>query len=367
MKKMSFFEESVKALVSSMFNDYNDNWDHMRFGHLEPIENRGFRKRIGRILNRRGYYHLFTIQHLINNSQWIGKLEYLYNNLKSEEDKQLLIQVLAYRVLGHRKVRLPLNTKSYWKTLKSLEILCDQSDSIDPHFLHFILYKMNLNKINFPIEFYFTLGGILTDFIIKQYEYNKNGTIIKAELDDIVIDAGGCWGDTALFFANEVGENGKVFSFEFIPGNIEIFEKNVLLNQKLNCVIELIKNPLWKDSATKMYYKDNGPGSRVTLEKFKEMNGECNTLSIDDLVAQKGINKIDFIKMDIEGAETNALIGATNTIKSFRPKLAIALYHSVEDFERIPIFIKSIVPDYEFYFSHCSINAEESILFAKVK
>jgi hypothetical protein len=105
----------------------------------------------------------------------------------------------------------------------------------------------------------------------------------------------------------------------------------------------------------------------VSTESFKGSAGECLTLSIDDLVVQRGLEKIDFVKLDIEGAEMNALKGASKTIKKFRPKLAIALYHSVEDFERIPILLRELVPEYELYFSHCSINAEESILFAKVK
>jgi FkbM family methyltransferase len=363
---MSFFEESLKEIVSSMFNDYDDNWDHLRFGQKQPATKNGIRTKIQKLLNRRGYYHVSAIQNLITNSQWIDKFQYLYNKLVSDGDKKLLLQVLSYRILGHRKVKLPLNTAGYWERIKAIENLCDKSDSIDPHFMHFILYKIDLNKINYPIEFYFTAGGILTDFIIKQYEYNKNGILIKAEKGDTVIDGGACWGDTALYFANEAGNNGKVFSFEFIPNNIKVFEKNILLNKNLKDIIELIKHPLWKDSSTKMYFKDNGPGSRVSIESFDSSEGECFTQSIDDLVEQQDLDKIDFIKMDIEGAEMNALEGASKTIKKFKPKLAIALYHSVDDFERIPVLIKEMVPEYKFYFSHCSINAEESILFAKV-
>jgi len=350
-----------------MFNDYDDNWDYIRYGHDSMPPKKRIRAKIQKLLNKRGYYHVFTIQELIIHSQWIKKFEYLYNSMPAQEDKKLLLKVIAYRVLGHRKVKLPLNTAHYWDKMKFLESLCNKSDSIDPHFLHFILYRVNLNIINYPIEFYFTPGGIYSDFIIKQYEYKKKEVLIKAEVADVVIDGGGCWGDTALYFSHEVGSKGKVFSFEFIPDNIAIFEKNILLNDNLKNIIELVKRPLWENSTTKLYFKDNGPGSNVSTESFKGSAGECLTLSIDDLVVQRGLEKIDFVKLDIEGAEMNALKGASKTIKKFRPKLAIALYHSVEDFERIPILLRELVPEYELYFSHCSINAEESILFAKVK
>jgi FkbM family methyltransferase len=362
---MNFFVDAFKVIANNMFNDYNDNWDYGRFGRKQRVK-RGIRNKIQRLLNRRGYYHVFTIHHLIIQNLWINKFEYLYNRLSLVDDRKLLLDVLSYRILGYKRVKLPLNTTDYWDKVKSLEELCNKSDFIDPHFMHFILYKMNLNKINLPIEFYFTPGGVLTDFILKQYEYNHKDIFIKAEKGDTVIDGGGCWGDTALFFANEVGDKGEVYSFEFIPNNISIFEKNISLNKNLLERIELVKHPMWNNSSTIMYFKDQGPGSKVSLEKFDDLDGDCLTLTIDDFVIQKGLGKIDFIKMDIEGAEWNALKGASETIKKFKPKLAVALYHSVEDFERIPMFIKNIVPEYEFYFSHCSINAEESILFAKV-
>jgi FkbM family methyltransferase len=268
-------------------------------------------------------------------------------------------------MLGHRKVKLPLNTPEYWSKLKMIESLSNKQDTINPNFLNYSLNRINLNKLGYPIELYFTEGGIMVDYIIKQYEYKSNGVAIKAEPGDVVIDGGGCWGDTALYFANEVGNSGEVFSFEFIPNNIEIFQKNIDLNSRLKESIQLINRPLWSDSSTKVFYKDNGPASKVSLSDFNDMDGEILTLSIDELVGQKGLQKVDFIKMDIEGAEFNALTGATETIKRFRPKLAISLYHSFDDFHRIPTFIHNLVPEYRFYFSHCTINHEESVLFAK--
>jgi FkbM family methyltransferase len=362
---MNFTDDALKTILSSLPNNYNDNWDDIRFGKQQKSTQNFLKSKIQKQLRKKGYYHITAIQHLLSNALQLYEFEYLYDHLELIEDKKLLLQVLAYRILGYRKVKLPLNTRDYREKLKFVESLADKSDSINPNFLHYFLFKMDLRKIGYPIQFYFTVGGVMTGFIVKQYEYNKNGILIKAVKDDVVIDGGGCWGDTALFFANEVGAGGKVFSFEFIPNNIKIFEKNISLNEDLKASVELVRSPLWNNSTTKIHFKDFGPGSTVSLNGFSGSDGECITVSIDDIVAKRAINRIDFIKLDIEGAETSALQGASQTIKKFKPKLAVALYHDPSDFKQIPQFLKNLVPEYKFYFSHATIHGEESMLFAK--
>ena len=71
--------------------------------------------------------------------------------------------------------------------------------------------------------------------------------------------------------------------------------------------------------------------------------------------------------MDIEGSETAALIGAIETIKKFKPKLAIAIYHSVDDLVNIPTWILNLDLDYEIFIGHYTIHAEETVCFAKPK
>jgi hypothetical protein len=88
------------------------------------------------------------------------------------------------------------------------------------------------------------------------------------------------------------------------------------------------------------------------------------TITLDDFVKRNGLPKVDFLKMDIEGAEFAALNGAANTIRLHRPKLAISLYHSLEDFIRIPLLIKRIVPEYRLYIGHHTVHAEETVLYA---
>jgi len=91
------------------------------------------------------------------------------------------------------------------------------------------------------------------------------------------------------------------------------------------------------------------------------------TVTIDSFVEQQKLLYIDFIKMDIEGAELNALIGAQETIKRFGPKLAVTVYHKQEDLCTIPHFLKMLRPDYELYLDHFTPTMEETVLFARQK
>ena len=68
--------------------------------------------------------------------------------------------------------------------------------------------------------------------------------------------------------------------------------------------------------------------------------------------------------MDIEGSEPEALKGVEKTIKKFRPKLAISLYHSLSDFSTIPQYLNSLNLDYLFYLDHRTIYQNETVLFA---
>ena len=92
-----------------------------------------------------------------------------------------------------------------------------------------------------------------------------------------------------------------------------------------------------------------------------------NQNDLDDLVTSGSIKKADFIKMDIEGAEQQALRGAEKSIRRFKPDMAITVYHSLEDFWQIPQYLVSLNLGYVFYLRHFTIHAEETVLFASAR
>src|SRR5690606_21058481 len=105
---------------------------------------------------------------------------------------------------------------------------------------------------------------------------------------------------------------------------------------------------------------------RVSMEEFQGYTHKSSTISIDDFVRENNPEKIDFIKMDIEGAETFSLDGAMETIKTFKPKLAISVYHSLPDFYNILRMIKDLNLGYKFFLRHATIHSQETVLFATV-
>lgn len=362
---MTFRTFLIKEFFKNLKNDYTDNYS---VDSGVSITDDGYSPyKIGKEKSFKDYVRfLRKIYNFIdrNKKYFAGKyyrgFKYLYEILNDQESKDILMKILAYRMLGYRKVKMPLNNPWYWNKISEVKQCFLKEDTIKIDNIGLELKRTNLEKIGYPIDIYDLDISVLSVFLIKQYEY-KN---IKPSKKDFVIDAGGCYGDTAICFANEVGSDGKVFSFEFVPTNLKIFHKNLELNPDLKNRIEIVENPLWNESGKMMHYIDRGPSSEVSFEDNGNSDGKVKTISIDDFVRQKNIKKIDFIKMDIEGTELEALKGAIKTIKKFKPKMAICIYHRLDDFLTIPRFINELDLGYKFYLKHSSIYAGETVLFA---
>ena len=120
-------------------------------------------------------------------------------------------------------------------------------------------------------------------------------------------------------------------------------------------------------SETELSAVESGTGSRLSNSKVDENAQLYKTISIDDFVAQNKIEKINFIKLDIEGAELETLKGAAGTIEKYKPQLAICVYHKNSDFWEIPRFLKELVPEYELYLDHFITSPlYETVLFARI-
>lgn len=264
-------------------------------------------------------------------------------------------------------MRLPLSQPLYFETTDRLSQYINKENKLDVKFLSssIPLYYADLINLKLPIKLFTTPRTILTQFLLKQYEYTTDEMmVIGAQPGDVVIDGGACWGDATLFFADKVKENGKVLSFEFIPDNLNVFNRNMQLNPCFTNTVKMIEQPLWSESNIKTYYRNIGPGSNVSVQEFDGYNGVVNSITIDDVVSQEELTSVDLIKMDIEGAEQHALKGAEKTLKRFAPKLAIAIYHNINDFANIIHKINDMALGYKFYLGHFTIFQEETVLFA---
>jgi len=110
-----------------------------------------------------------------------------------------------------------------------------------------------------------------------------------------------------------------------------------------------------------------GLGNKKQLINEKEMSqNNCshdyqaqNINTIDNLITEK----VDFIKMDIEGAEQDAIEGAKNTIVKYTPILAICIYHKAEDWYKIPQKVLEINNNYKIYIRHYMEGIFETVMY----
>ena len=345
-----FYHSLFKVLAENWNNDFKDNFDFFRFGEPER-----------EIVNSR--------ENLTDIETYLDKLDSFFNLLEDDRSRDIMIRVLAFRMLGHRKIRLPFSHPDYWRAISNLDSLMDKNSSLEVPYTRITtkLYSVDLNSLGIPLKLYAKPSGILSQFLIKQYEYiTDEKEIIGAKAGDIIIDGGACWGDTALFFADKVKEQGKVYAFEFIPDNLKTAHKNFSLNPSQEKIIKLIESPLWEKSNVKMFFDDNGPGSKIAQQPFKNEKKEIKTISIDDFVREEKLTNVNFIKMDIEGAEQPALKGAVRTLKKHKPQLAISIYHNMNDFANVVHLINDMNLGYKFYLNHFTIHREETVLYAKI-
>lgn len=347
---MSFFYDFLIKLFLSLFNHYgNENWDHDRFPDNQ----------INNIRARLSW--LFFIA---GNIPGFNRFYLLLNDKPSQD---MMVLLLLYRILGYKKVRLTTNTPDYWVEREAVADLI-VPDDLSVQSCHWALSLFDLNSIGYPLSVQSLNIGIHTTFLLRHYEHKiDQRDSVKAEEGDYVIDAGGCWGDTALFFANSVYPTGQVYSFEFVDQNIQVFKKNLEMNPDLAKLIEIVPHPLFSQSDLSLYYNSQGPASRVSENRLSEHDTEIRTITIDDFVTLNRIPKIDFIKMDIEGAELDALKGAMNTIKQYHPKLAISLYHKRSDFIEIPAFISGLGAPYKYFLGTIQFTLKKRFSFALVQ
>ena len=174
---------------------------------------------------------------------------------------------------------------------------------------------------------------------------------------EIFIDGGSYDAQMAVEFTEWAAKGYDfIYSFEANPNMGETCQETF---QKHKLKGEVINKGLWCNEDT-LYFNINSTNAGASRIR-DDGQSKIKTTSIDEIL--KG-SRASFIKMDIEGAEFKAIIGAKETIRKWNPRLAICVYHKPEDILEIPLLLLEIKPDYKFAIRQYASSGGETVLYA---
>ena len=202
--------------------------------------------------------------------------------------------------------------------------------------------------------------GVERDHILdlgETYFYvwgNQYFDVLTIAEDEVFIDAGCYDGNTTKEFLKSCnGKYNKIYAFEPDEKCFKECEENLGGIRNL----EVMNYGLWDKNEMLRFAATADTASKITEEGETFIKAKAL-----DTVLQG--ERTTFIKMDIEGAEYRALKGAEKTIRKWKPKLAICVYHRWEDIFLIPELILEYNPNYKLALRHHCFNACETVLYA---
>ncbi len=328
MKRTSFLYMLLASIIFCIPNSLvvfaRDNRKHLPFKILRKklsAITKGMQQRLFYIKN---YKHDFSLIYLLPGSlrEKLGKHTFFrtlirHNKDISLTDKDGFLQLHA----GKFNLRLPVN--SFYET-----------DFFDIMYPRLNVHNATINKIVYQNPYYVSEGS-----------YEKFGVTLSE--GDYVVDAGANIGMFSVIASGVIGTKGIIFAFEPLKEISDILEENAARNNCTNIITEnKIIGEVNKDVDFYYNLETSYNAASKTIKHVGDKVAHLEQITLDEYVARNNITKIDFIKADIEGAERDLLKGGEETIKRFKPKLALRTYHLPDDKEVLYALVKQYVPEY---------------------
>lgn len=192
------------------------------------------------------------------------------------------------------------------------------------------------------------------------YEWNQYfpDDIIHLQQEETFVDCGAYLGESTVDFINCLQIQGihtykKIISIEAEKQNFMKLKDHL----KSYSNVETVYAGVWSETGILLIRSGYGDNSSISDEGTEPVEVK----SVDDIVKEE---RVTYIKMDIEGSELKALYGAEKTIRKYKPRLAVCIYHKPEDLVEIPWYIHSLRDDYQFYIRNHSPYGIETVLYA---
>lgn len=199
--------------------------------------------------------------------------------------------------------------------------------------------KVFINTLNFKVSGKINYLKMITTPVDEVFT-----EFIKPNKDDYYIDLGAYNGDTISQALTYCGEDfAGITAFEPDVKNFKRLKKRIEAEAINN--VKAYNLAAWSDNATLLFTGKGGRNSKLSSNGLCEIKAN----SVDNILKGK---KATIIKFDVEGAEEQAIIGCTNTIKKYSPRLLVSSYHKNSDLFTLPMLIKEINPSYKVYLRH---------------
>jgi FkbM family methyltransferase len=281
-----------------------------------------------------------------------------YQLMSDQYSRNLFAELIFMKLVSEKGMRLSSFTQDFIDSYeKASSKILSSNEMLQVY--SWVLRKITLNSP--PVSF-FTVPTVLNLHLTgKLYRYQWGEVLIEVKGGDVIIDAGVGWGDTTIYLAALVNQEpgGHIYAFDILEDGINALLKQSNQNPGITNLTPILRALSDKDG-DQVNISSPGPDARVINEKTDK---KVETITIDTFSEQSALAKVDFIKMDIEGAEVSALLGASKTIKRFKPKLAISVYHKWDDLLVIPQLIHSIRDDYNYYLDCTTGFGGETVLY----
>jgi len=288
--------------------------------------------------------------------EWFSKnSKSLFETRTILEDELSVLKFDMYiilKVVGHEKYYFPRAYFEDFVTVKNeRDFIADLPNNYSGFILKEFEIKLNHTKLsenNYKLISYRAMIQLTNQW--RQYFIKRSSINTIPSNGDVIFDCGSCIGDTALLFAICVGKEGHVHTFDPVPLHNKYIKLQSKINNHLGNIFSI--NELAVGNTTINVSNKHGLQDPKNIEPGGLHLANYNIIKLDDYFQNKNLKKIDYIKMDIEGAENDALNGSKYILNNYKPKLAISAYHTKNDLWTIPQIIKNSNPNYKIFFDH---------------